>query len=396
MVLKFYGPEIKQEITKRQIIYKKNIKEKNKEETNRLKTVLKKQINKIRIKIKKQKIKYYNKFTNKDTNYWKEIKIISNTKSENKLQKKGCEMINENFFKVWEGKKQPDISEFIDKKEEKQSDKNNKNKNSNNNKNLTQRITEEEVKKQLEKLITNSAAGPDNINSKLLKAASEELTPIITHLFNLSITQSYVPAKWKEANIIPVPKTTKPIEPSDFRPISLTSCMCKVLERIICKKIIHLTQEIWQNNQQFGFLPGKNTTDAVIQVIDDWGNAIDQNKSIQAVFFDFSKAFDLVDHMILLKKLTKMNIPKWIVSWIAAYLQNRKQRVITQKHKTEWKNVEAGVIQGSVVGPTLFILFISDINEYLPVNIKAPKYADDILTYCIYKKTIGKQHPRSS
>ena len=162
-------------------------------------------------------------------------------------------------------------------------------------------------------------------------------------MFNISIRNSFVPTQWKEANIIPVPKVPKPTEPSDYRPISLTSCLCKVLERLICKKIIHLTQDIWQNNQQFGFLPGKCTSDTVIQVIDDWGKAVDQNQTIQAIFFYFSKSFDLVDHEILLKKLEKI-LPKWITSWIAAYLTNRKQRVTTKEYTTEWKNVEAGVV----------------------------------------------------
>ena len=103
-----------------------------------------------------------------------------------------------------------------------------------------------------------------------------------------------------------------------------------------------------------------------------------------AIFFDFAKAFDLVDHEILLTKLEKI-LPSWLTSWIASYLINRKQRVRMNGMETDWKNVEAGVIQGSVLGPTLFILFISDINEYLPTSAEIEKYADDILGYLIGK-----------
>jgi hypothetical protein len=122
--------------------------------------------------------------------------------------------------------------------------------------------------------------------------------------------------------------------------------------------------------------------DAIIKVIDDWSMAIDNKESMTAIFFDFAKAFDLVDHEILLTKLTRL-LPDWLTSWIASYLTKRKQRVRMNDIETEWRNVEAGVIQGSVLGPTLFILFISDINEYLPSNAEIEKYADDILGYLI-------------
>lgn len=91
----------------------------------------------------------------------------------------------------------------------------------------------------------------------------------------------------------------------------------------------------------------------------------------------------MVNHEILLTKLEK-HLPRWLTSWIASYLLNRKQRVKTPNVTNKCYNVEAGVIQGSVLGPILFIIFLTNINEYIPANIKAPKYADDISTYCIY------------
>ena len=124
--------------------------------------------------------------------------------------------------------------------------------------------------------------------------------------------------------------------------------------------------------------------DPIIKLIDDWSMAIDKKESILAIFFDFAKAFDLVNHEILLVKLQKI-LPSWVTSWIAAYLAQRKQRVYSNNIETEWKDVEAGVIQGSVLGPTLFILFISDINNYLPADAEIEKYADDIVSYLIGK-----------
>ncbi|XP_047141301.1 uncharacterized protein LOC124816240 [Hydra vulgaris] len=124
---------------------------------------------------------------------------------------------------------------------------------------------------------------------------------------------------------------------------------------------------------------------AIIQIIDDWSHAKDNNKSIYAIFFDFEKAFDLVSHDKLLLKLVYL-LPSWLTSWIAAYLSNRQQKIKTTYHTTEWKCIEAGVLQVSVLGPILFILFIFDINVYLPPETMLEKNADDILTYIINDK----------
>ena len=101
---------------------------------------------------------------------------------------------------------------------------------------------------------------------------------------------------------------------------------------------------------------------------------------MNAVFFDFAKAFDLVDHHFLLTKLGAQDL---LEPWVISYLTDRKQRVVTSQHSTEWLIVEAGVIQGSVIGPILFILFIHDINKVMPPGVDIKKYADDILNYII-------------
>jgi ribonuclease P/MRP protein subunit RPP40 len=118
--------------------------------------------------------------------------------------------------------------------------------------------------------------------------------------------------------------------------------------------------------------------DALVQVIEDWEKQETKRKQHTPYFLIFAKAFDLVDHKILLTKIDKM-LPSWLTSWIAQYLRGRKQRVKCNKH-SEWLNVIAGVTQGSVLGPALFLLFISDMNEYLPTTAELIKYADDLLT----------------
>ena len=337
------------------------------------------QANKVTKMIKKRKRSYYKRFTNKNTNWWDEVNQIREPRQTNSISEDMTIKLNNYFHSVWTNdstapKNTTKRISCNDKMENKRHIK----------------LLEHEIIEELNKLDVKKAAGPDELNARVLKAARFELAPVITFLFNESIKQSFIPEQWKEANIAPVPKVQKPAKPEDFRPVALTSTLCKVLERILAKYIVNNTKEIWKNNNQFGFLPGKSTKDALLQVIEDWTKAIDNNESIMAVFFDFSKAFDLVDHDLLLRKL-EAYLPEWIIKWVEAYLKNRKQRVKTANHTAEWKQVEAGVIQGSVLGPILFIIFLADINEYIPDGIIAPKYADDILTYSISKNNNLKQ-----
>ena len=235
------------------------------------------------------------------------------------------------------------------------------------------------INEEFQKLDISKAPGPDGINNKILKRAKYALKEIVAHLFNICHTDSFVPTQWKEASIIPIPKIKEPKEAGDYRPTALTSSLCKTFERIIVIHGIHLkyTETI---------LPRRNTMDALIQVIEDCNRATDEGRTTHAVFFDFKKAFDLINHLILLHKLEKL-LPNWLTSWIAQYLTRRKQRVKSNKQYSDWLDVEAGVIQGSVLGPILFIIFISDINSYIPPSIELTKYADDLGTYNDYKDT---------
>lgn len=235
------------------------------------------------------------------------------------------------------------------------------------------------------RLIRSCTPGPDGICGRLLFAARDTLVPILTAIFNYCLEYSWFPLEWCGANIIPIPKISNPSEPADFRPIALTSAVSKMLERIVAKFIISHTSELWRSNKQFGFLPGRSTADAILKVIDDFGYAHDSHTKLLGIFFDFAKAFDLVNHEILLTKLqSKRLLPDWLLSWIAAYLSHRWQRVTIDSDSNAARRIRAGVIQGSVLGPVLFLLFIADIDEFIlraVPNCALLKYADDILAY---------------
>ena len=181
----------------------------------------------------------------------------------------------------------------------------------------------------------------------------------------------------EDAHITPIPKIADPVFEPDFRPISLLSPLGKCFVKGMARAILRSSYLIWRANNQFGFLHGRSTMNAIEFVIEQWCQAIDKNKPIIAIFFDFAKAFDLVDHEVLLTKLQKL-LSQFLESWIASYLTDRRQRVKSKSFAGNWLRVEAGVIQGSVLGPILFIIFISDLHTFLPINANISKYADDI------------------
>ena len=323
--------------------------------------------NVVTSKIRSAKRKYNARFT--ATNAWKEINTIRSPKDESAVDQELAINQNNGFYDVWSGMKQPDISSYI----------------------LPGPLPSCPMLFNAPTIVhsigkqKSGSSGPDGLPAKLLKAARLELAPVIATLFNACLLLSFVPSQWKKANIVAIPKTSHPKAAADYRPIALTSALCKTFERVLAKHILLLTKEMWQNNKQYGFLPGCNTMDAIVQVIEDWSRAKDRKLPTQAIFFDFAKAFDLVDHKVLLDKLAT-KLPAWLVSWIAAYLTDRRQRVKAKDFCTEWKPVEAGVIQGSILGPILFLIFIADINSAIPAGIELLKYADDILVYCSSQK----------
>ena len=334
---------------------------------NECKTKWKQVCNKIKRLVNTRKKAYYSKYERNNIDWWKEVKQSNTPITSSLINADNAAAINNAFYNVWGGEQQTNLAEFIVPSTD-----------------APDIFNHNNVLNIISKM-KKSAIGPDGIAVNLIKEAKIELADPLVHLFNNFLKFSFVPDQWKNAHITPIPKISIPSSPLDYRPISVLSVMGKIMERVIAKYIINYTKNLWINNEQYGFLPGFGTVDAIIQVIDDWSLAKDNKKEIIAIFFDFAKAFDLVKHHILLKKLQKY-LPEWLISWLAAYLTNRYQMVVTNNITTEWKKVEAGVIQGSVLGPILFLLFILDINEYIPKEANLKKYADDILAYIIGDK----------
>ena len=152
-----------------------------------------------------------------------------------------------------------------------------------------------------------TANGHDDTSATMLKKTAMSITPVITELFNISIRLGEIPDEWKVARITPIPKGGNASDPGNYRPISLLSILSKLLEKHVRNLLVkHFEEHCPFSVQQWGFTPGKSTTGALLAATNHWFSLLDQGYDICAVFFDYSKAFDMVPHSILLQKTQKL------------------------------------------------------------------------------------------
>lgn len=234
----------------------------------------------------------------------------------------------------------------------------------------------------MQALDTNKASGPDSISPKLLKEGIYQLAYPLTRLFNLSIALKKFPDPWKKSNVTAIFKKDSPSNPNNYRPISLLSIIGKLMERCILN---HLNQYLVENkiltSFQSGFRKGDSTINQLLFLYNEFSNAIDDNKEVRVVFCDISKAFDRVWHRGLLFKLRSIGISGDLLEWFSDYLTNRQQRVCIKSFSSQWRLVPAGVPQGSILGPILFLIYINDIVHHIGSNIRL--FADDTSLYII-------------
>ena len=191
---------------------------------------------------------------------------------------------------------------------------------------------------------------------RLLKEGATVLSQHMSDIFNCSLSKSYFPDKWKAANVIPVYKKGEKTDPSNYRPISLLSCVSKVFEKCVFKHFYnYLNTNSLITSVQSGFTPGDSAVYQLIDLYDQFARALDNGKEVIAIFCDISKAFDRVWHTGLLFKLRRMGVDGPLLSWFQSYLDGRVQRVALEGNFSNYKTVKAGVPQGSILGPLLFL-----------------------------------------
>ena len=243
-------------------------------------------------------------------------------------------------------------------------------------------ITYDELIKVVKNLKTNKSPGLDNVSTKLVKEAGDSIIPSLNHLFNLSLSTGIFPEDWKVAKVTPIYKSGEKSDCGNYRPISVISTIAKIFEKIVYTQILdYLDENCIISPNQSGFRSHHSTETALLSLTNEWLINMDQGLINGVLFLDLKKAFDTVDHNILLSKLTAYGIKGTAHKWFQSYLRKRQQICKINKKMSDIRTITCGVPQGTNLGPLLFLLYINDLPNCLETT-SATMFADDTSLSC--------------
>ena len=240
-------------------------------------------------------------------------------------------------------------------------------------------ITDFDIVKAIQRMNAGSSPGIDDVFPKFINNVAPYIIKPLRKIFRASLEEGRVPDDWVTSIIIPVyKKNKKPSMCASYRPINLTCCVSKIFERIIYQKLIGY---LWENNlispSQHGFLSKRSTMTNLLACTFDWVTYFNNRQACDIIYIDYEKAFDKVPHCKLLYKLGKLGLGGKLMSWIECFITKRRQCVKVRKSYSQYVDVDSGVAQGTLLGPLLFILYISDITKVIDENSSIILYADD-------------------
>ena len=236
------------------------------------------------------------------------------------------------------------------------------------------------VRVYLKKIKPNKAEGPDAVYARILKECKREISLPLAIIFSKSMKDTKIPLDWKRANVIPIFKKGDKSEVDNYRPVSLTSIVCKLLESIIKDKMVEFFDENdLIRDSQHGFRKNRSCLTNLLKFLNVATEAFDKGEQLDVTYLDFSKAFDKVPHKRLCMQLKCHGISGKTLDWIELWLSGRQQRVLLNGSKSEWREVLSGVPQGSVLGPLLFLVFVNTIDNCTASEVL--KFADDMKVF---------------